>query len=515
MPTNQDWMPPPPATGAIAAEAPAQWSAPWSWGATGDPNKLRTYSGSIDFTLDPKAEGTAGDYGGWGWGAGQPIKLFTTEQDFAGKHVNPGDIYYPGEANGGFGSWSPTTDYGLGAGYEGVMPIAHNQLGQPVKFFTLTTGGGGATFDSAAEAKAARDQYQSWYSGQHPAAKPGTPPTPPPPPGKLNPTVQTTGELADPGAGEDYFKETMGFYKSPTEAHQKWDQMKDQPTEQEQTWNAYSGIYQNPSTEQGQTWDAVKGMYQTPGTEQSELYGNWESLFSNPAYLDDYYRRQGQIAQTTLDRKAASGGWGDSGAAARATANIDRDFADRALLAKGQWAQTGMGLAGAADRSINEKATTGMGLAGAADRGLSDKATTGMTLASGADRSRLDRLSAASGVDAADLARISGGQVAAGNAQNLEQARLGGKLSSQQGIADDMSQLTSVFTSNAEAQKFATDMAAIQVQYQQGNLSLTQAVNQAQEAMSGMQVANQALLNSYIMGKLLNKSDNPNNLPLG
>jgi len=449
----------------------AQALTPWDWKTTGDPNSLRYYNGSIDYTLNPQ-------WGGEEWG-GQPMKLFLTEQEVGGQKYNPGDTLYNDYANpyqtdaGTMDtrhtlSYQPDMDYGLGSGYVGVMPIAHNAQGQAVKFFALTEMGGGQVFDTAEEAKAARDKYVAWNAGQQAAAS-GQPATSTAP--AAAPTVQTTGELAQPGYGETVFEDLSdSFYKAPTEQRTKWDQMKDQPTEQEQTWNKYEGVYANP------------------GTEQSELYGNWESLFSDPTYLDDYYGREAQKAQMTLDRKAASRGWGGSSAAARATANIDRDFADRALLAKGQWAQTGMGLAGAADSSINAKATTGMGLAGMADK------------------AGIDRFNMAGEVDTGELAKATSYGVAAQGAQAAKEKRLGGGLATQQGIADDMANLSGVFYSQAESQKFATDMAAIQVQFQQGNLSLSQAMIQAEEALAGMKVMNQAALNSYVMTKLLDKN---------
>lgn len=384
-------------------------------------------------------------------------------------------------------TYSPTSSQVIGydaEGYPQFAPMSGLGFG-PSDYLgshglASTPGGLAQDFIDWVSPDFAKNAVNRVTGGGRSEAAPAAAPTPtvyPEPPastpaaGGSGQTVGKGGELTDPGTNEKFFTDTESFYKSPTEAHTKWDTMKGQPTEQEQLWNKYSGIYQNP------------------GTEQGELYGNWESLFSNPNYLDDYYQREAAKAQTTLDRKAASGGWGDSGAAARATANVGRDFADRALLAKGQWAQTGMGLAGAADTSVNTKAATGMGLAGAADK------------------SQLERLSAAEGVDTGDLARISAGQVAAGAAQRSKEARLGGALSSQQGIADDMASLSGVFYSQAEAEKFATDMAAIQVQYKQGDLSLTDAINKSQEALVGLNVMSQTALNTYVMNKLLSKDE--------
>jgi len=241
-------------------------------------------------------------------------------------------------------------------------------------------------------------------------------------------------------------------------------------------------------TEFEQMMDQYRQLYSDPNTDESKLWDAYSSMFEDPNHLNDYYDRQANKARLTLDRRAASGGWEDSAAASRATAGIGQDFADRALAAQQGWMNTGMGLAGASDSSRNAKANTGMGLATAADTAANN------------------RIGTAAGVDATTLGRKTAGMSAAATAQNAQQGRLGGMLSSQSSIADDMAGLEQVFSSQADQQQFATQMAALQAKVSAGEINTQQAYTQAMEFAKGMQVLDQYALNYAIMNKLGTKT---------
>jgi len=304
-----------------------------------------------------------------------------------------------------------TTDYGLGPANAGIIPIAHDASGTPTAFYAGTFGGGGKVFTTLAEAQASVQQYKQWYETQNPPKGGG---------GTSGPTTTTTqtppptGLLTDPGFGEKYYDSTKDFYTGKSNAQNWWEQTANQPLASQQMWQAYNGI------------------------------------FSNPNYLDDYYGRKAQQAQTTLDRKASSGGWADSGASARATANIDLLFADEAR------------------------------------KGMQDFATTGMGLASSADAGNLAKLAAASGVDATNLAKITAGQVASGSAQNLEENRLTGGLTASILLGNQQANAVYQGLSAIEQQNFITQMMELQLRVQQGQLTAAQAYQQGVELLQSL-----------------------------
>jgi hypothetical protein len=324
-------------------------------------------------------------------------------------------------------AYNYTTDYGLGPGNEGIIPIAHDAAGTPTAFYAGTAGGGGQVFTSLADAQTAVKSYATWYPSQHPDQNTQTPTAQPQ-------TQQPTGELLNPGAGENYFDSTKDFYTKPSEASQYWGQTKNQPTNAQQQWNAYSGI------------------------------------FGNPEALDDVYQRGLQQAQVTLDRKSASAGWGDSGAAARATGNLGVAFTDAATKARENWALTGGQLASAADTANNQK------------------------------------FGQALNVDQGDLARMTAGQSAANSAENLQQNRLTGGLNSALQLGQLESGLIYSGLTSAQQQELQLQLAGIQLKQQQGQLSEEQAYAEAQNYLQALGVAGNAAVNYYVNQKLGKKA---------
>jgi hypothetical protein len=339
-----------------------------------------------------------------------------------------GDHKYNVAAEQNSRTYDYQADYGLGPGSEGIIPITHDASGTPTSFYAGTRGGGGQIFTSFADAKTARDSYAAWYPSQHPDQNPQAPTQTP------TQTQQPTGELLNPGAGENYFDSTKDFYTKPSEASQYWGQTKNQPTNAQQQWNAYSGI------------------------------------FGNPEALDDVYQRGLKQAQVTLDRKSASAGWGDSGAAARATGNLGVAFTDAATKARENWALTGGQLASAADTANNQK------------------------------------FGQALNVDQGDLARMTAGQSAANSAENLQQNRLTGGLNSALQLGQLESGLIYSGLTSAQQQDLQLQLAGLQLKQQQGQLSAEQAYAEAQNYLQALGVAGNAAVNYYVTQKLGKKA---------
>lgn len=329
-------------------------------------------------------------------------------------------------------AYDPAGDYGLGSGALGVIALQRDKSGTPTAFYARTPGGGGKVFQSLADAQSAVQAYTAWLGSRAPTAS-GT--------GSTSPTTTTAGTgtttgqtdsgiLTKPGAGEQYFDSTKDFYSKPSYGEQQWGQMANQPTRSEQVWNAYSG------------------------------------KFTDPNYLDDYYGRQAKAAQTTLDRKSASSGWGDSGAAARATGNIGIQFADAARKGTQDWASTGATIAGQADSASNAK------------------------------------LAAALGVDTGTLTRIGAGQTAANSAENLQINRETGGLNSAVALGGAEASLMYSGLSQAQQTQLQSKLAELALQVQKGSISAQQGYQDAQAYLSAIGSVGNAATNYYIQNKL-------------
>jgi len=319
------------------------------------------------------------------------------------------------------GQYSGTQDYGLGPNGLGVIPMATDANGNPTAFYAGTGYGAGQVYHSLTEAQQGAKDYAAWYSSQHPAAAATTSSAPV--------AAQPAGELTKPGAGENYYDSTKGFYTGGNNAQKAYDVTANQPTQEEQYWNKYSGIFQNPN------------------------------------YLDQVYDTAQAKSQTTLDRKASSGGWGDSGAAARATADMGATYQNQKLQA------------------------------------MQGFATTGGTLAGAADASRNQRVSSAQGVDSGNTSQIAAGQTAANSAETQQQNRLNGGISSATTLGNDQATLMAAGLDKATSEQLATNVQAIAMQVQGGNLTAQQGYNQASEMMAGLGTMDKAAMSAYLLGK--------------
>lgn len=402
-----------------------------------------------------------------------------------GGYINPktGEIVYGGNDLSKGGTWSDQTsttkkqyyydqDYGLGSQAKGIIPIEFDRKGTPVKFYAGTPGGGGQVFTDLAQAQASVAAYKSWYDEKHPAGTAGSQIAPStyqtPPGGTSTPSTsgtQTNGLLTNPGQSEQYFDSTKDFYgKGPVLAGQAFADKPTQPTASEQYWNAQNG------------------KYQTPGTAESDMWDQWKGEFASPDALKGVYQRGQDAAQRTLDRKSASAGWGDSGAAARATGNIGQQFTDAYVKAEQDFAKTGMGLAGASDTSQDTKVKTGAGLAAA-----SDAAKNAQT------KSWLDTANTAQGIDTSKLAFTTAGQASANAAQNAQETRLTGGFDRSMQIAQNMAMLTNSGLNSASSQTMAYNMADLQMQLAQGNMTYAQSEAKLKEYAAAMGVVGTSL----------------------
>jgi hypothetical protein len=212
-----------------------------------------------------------------------------------------------------------------------------------------------------------------------------------------------------------------------------FDQTPNQPTNSQQQWNAYSGIY------------------------------------GNPDYLKDYYGRQEQAAELTQARRDASAGIADTGAAAKATANLPAVYGDRAIAGMNQFATTGQQMAGAADSANNTQTATRGGLASSADT--------------------------------QNLSKVTGGQSAANSAETQLINRETGGLNSATTLAQDQAGLVSANLGQAETDKMTTFMAGIDAQIQKGTLNAQQAYTLASNYASTIGIVGNTALNSYLVSK--------------
>lgn len=404
--------------------------------------------------------------------------------------------------------YDPYYDYGLGAGNEGIMVLGRSSTGTPTKFYAATQGGGGTIFTDFAAAKAAVEGYRK----DHPNTK-GTTSGTTGTTSTTGATSSTTGtgynpknDLTQPQQGEQYFDSTKGFYTSPTQASKtfsdlKWDPT--QPTDSQQLWAGIGGKYNDPNhqTAQQSLWGANSADYLDPNhkTDAQTMYGNWASTFSDPAELDAMYDRAAQAARTALDRRAASSGWGDSGAAARATGNIGIQFQDAATKAKMDWAKTGMGLADASDKSRNEFLTTGGKLAAGADDSESVWAKTGMDLAGQSDASLINQQNAlttknlglmtgAGVVDTQNRSNIWQGQEAANSAEDLLIRRANSDIGNATNIGNIGATIASSGLGTATSTELQLKLAALAAKLKAGDISSAQAYNDAAALVSSLGV---------------------------
>jgi hypothetical protein len=326
-----------------------------------------------------------------------------------------------------------TADYGLGSAALGIIPIEHNSSGQVSIYLAPTSGGGFARETNLAAAQNDVNQYNQWIktTKNAPAAAPATPAS-----ATADTSAQTSagGFLANPGVGETAQAANAGKYNGQTNAQKVFNETPNQPTNAQQNWNAYSGI------------------------------------FGNPGYLDSIYDTAGRQGRANLMSQGAAGGFGDSGATARATADIDFKTALSKLAATEGFATTGQGMATGADSANNAQTQT--------------------------------RGALGTSADTANLNQTVAGQNAANSAEGLAISRGTGMVNSATTLANDQATLTLNGMQAADAQKFQTQMTAWEAQVQSGTLSATQAYNNAQELMSALGVAGNSAINAWATSKI-------------
>jgi hypothetical protein len=317
--------------------------------------------------------------------------------------------------------YSPTTDYGLGPDALGVIPISRNAQGQATAFYAGTPGGGGQVFKDQASAVASASAYQSWYATQHPAPAPAS--SGPASAGPASAATASTptnpaNDLTLPGAGEQFQASTTGAYTQPTNAQKTFDSTANQPTNAEQQWNAYSGV------------------------------------FNNPNYLKDYYQTQENEADNALQSRLSSGGIADSSAGARATAGVPLQYSQAALAGMQQFAQTGMGMASAADSANTAKTA--------------------------------QRTTAASSADSSNLSAITAGQNAADQAQQLGLNRVQGGITSAANLGGAMASTAIGGLTPEMSGQLTTSLSGIQAKVASNQLTAQAAYQQAQALLQGL-----------------------------
>lgn len=389
--------------------------------------------------------------------------------------ISYGNAYEDGKNYWKDESYDPGKDYGLGQGSAGVVVTKRDTAGTPVEFYAGTPGGGGKTFTDLAQARDAAASYKSWYEGQHldrtraagiaggiasqheSDARNGTlPPTQP-----TQPTQP--GQLTTPGYGEQNYLDTKDVYSKPTELENLYQQNKDaygKPSNAEKNYDATKGDYNQPSRAE-QTWNGFAGK------------------FNDTTALDDMYKRAEASAQGTLSRKGSTGGWGGSGAAARATVGTSLRFQDAKTSALSDWAKTGMGLASTADQGALARLGAGQTAATTADNSALTRIQQGMTAAGQADNGLLTRTTA--------------GQGAATGAQNSMETRLTGGMKSALQIAESQAQTLSAGLDSATKSLFDSKMAALKAQQTAGTITAQQYYDEANDLMATVKLGASAL----------------------
>jgi hypothetical protein len=388
-------------------------------------------------------------------------------------------------------------DYGLGSSALGIIPLMRDAHGMPTKYYAGTGTGGGMLFDDLASAQTAVAAYKTWYDGQHPAGTSGTQiaPTAVTTPAAATDAATTVGTLAVPGVGENYYGATQDLYGQPTNAQKLLDATTTGPTNAQKLLDATTT---GPSNAQ-RAFDTSTNQ----PSDQEQLWQKYSGIYQNPDYLKDYYARAQQAAQTTLDRKSATAGWGDSGAAAKATGNLGAVYGDAAIKGLEAFSTTGMGLAGASDSGRTARTKLYGDLASGAD--TSNLAQQGVltSRASGADTSNLAQqgvlTSRASGADTSNLAYLTSGQTSADNAESLAITRITGGVDRATQLAQDQSALVLAGFKDADAQQFSTQLATLQGEWTAAGLTAQQQYTKATElAATFGQVSNSAL--NYWLG---------------
>lgn len=458
------------AAGADAGKAASSADRQGDWNQT----KGYNWAGTGGYRTDDKGNiitGQAGQngFGSWGDIAGQNglysggqvvINQRTGQIEFQDPSLDPRVTNAPARVSSTT-RYEPTMDYGLGV--PGVIPVAHDpKTGAPTAYYAMMPGGGGKVFTDANEAALNAQQYASWAQQQGLY----TPPTTGKEGAAGSGTAGTgqTGVLMYPGEGEKFWDSTKGFYTQPTRASDAYDK------------------YSKEDPQELQYWRGVEGKFKDP-TNAETLYGNYDNIFSDPHYLDSFYDYQQKNAQTALDRRAASAGVGDSGAAARATGNLGAVFANQKLNAMQGFAKTGMDLAGAADTSKNQRLSTGAQIAALAEQGINNRITEGNV------------------VDSGELARRVAGQNAANQAQGLYENRLTGGFDRGEKLATDMAFLTQNGAQQATSSKLMADIGALQYQVDMGQIDATLAGQKAQELLALNGVAMKPAVNAWLMQK--------------
>lgn len=451
----------------------------------------KQYSDWASGTGDTGSWGTSLDWGKTGWGVdygeeGQygsyrppPGTVgFTSGQDMAGyidpvtgqivwgnrmqgwsgnpssgeRHIfdpNNPDPKYQSTASGGT-YYDPNADYGLGGGeLAGIIPVEHSNTGE-ITYYVPKRGGGYYTGTSLDEAVQYANDYKAWYKEQ---ATPQGPPSllPAPSPGNSGASYDPTKKTYGAGAGTT--GGTQGILTVPGQGEKTFEDI-------------YPELRAGP-----QRGDRAFGDRPTQPTESEQYWNQWEGVFGSPDSLYSMYDRAEKKAQSTLDRKASSAGWGDSSAAAKATANIGLDFQDAATRATMDWAKTGAGLASGADKSKNDQTKSWLDVVGAADK-----------------------------LDVTDLAYKLGAMGASKTAQELAEGRETGGVDRAMAIGSTMANLANQGFQAANQEDFARYMVDLQLQMQAGNIDYAAATQKLNEyaALFGTSLqASSALANAW------------------
>jgi hypothetical protein len=450
----------------------ATWGTTMDWGKTGwgvdqgtggDWSGYRAPAGTVGFTYGTDQAGYIDPVTGqivWGnkLGTNQYIKNGVEVTSAAqGQQRAGGDIFDPNDPNPTYRAtatggtyYDPNADYGLGGGeLAGIIPVQHSNTGQ-ITYYVPKRGGGYYLGDSLDDAVAYANDYRAWYKEQ---ATPQGPPSllPAPSPGNS-------------GASYDPAKKTYGGNTGSTGGKPG---ILTVPGQGEKT---FEDIY--PELRAGpQRGDRAFGDRPTQPTESEQYWNQWEGIFGSPDSLYSMYDRAEKKAQSTLDRKASSAGWGDSSAAAKATANIGLDFQDAATRATMDWAKTGAGLASGADKSKNDQTRSWLDVVGTADK-----------------------------LDVTDLAYKLGAMGAGKTAQELMEGRETRGLEYGIQIGNAMSALASSGFQDANQEDFARYMVDLQLQMEAGNIDYAAATQKLNEyaALFGTSLqASPALANAW------------------